>query len=167
MKFNLSHARPAQPLGDALDIFQRQRTTHEEKVFKYLLPNLGLLYRELWQSGGGRLTKHVLHRVPLCPGNLGVIPLFQKAVPATNEAASAVCGWRLQGQCDNQMTAQHGKEPESVKRHHTGKRMILILRLNRQCGRNQSQHGRKARTLSRLSGEWEIPVLQALLKTLK
>jgi hypothetical protein len=134
---------------------------------KYRAPNLGHAHRELLLPCEEQSGKHALLHVQLVRDNWGANPLFQIVVPATNEAVSAVCGWRLQEQLDNQTMAQHGKEPESAKRHHTGKRMILILRLNRPCGRNQTQHGRKAGTLSRLSGEWEIPVLRTLPEKLK
>lgn len=98
------------------------------RQLKYLVPTRAHARREPWQCGAGLSTKHVLRHAPPCRGNWGANPLFPKAVPGKNSAASAFCGWQHQGQRDNQMTAQHGRESESAKRHHTAKRMIFSLR---------------------------------------
>jgi hypothetical protein len=67
------------------------------------------------------------HRVQPCRDNSDAKPPFPKAVLATNEAASAVCGLLHRGQRGNQMTAQHNSRAESAIRHYTAKRMILVL----------------------------------------
>jgi hypothetical protein len=97
--------------------------------FKYPAPTRAPGHRELWRSGARQSMKHALRRARLCRGNWDANPLFPKAVPGIIAAASAFCGWRHQGQLDNQMTAQHGSKSESVKRHHTAKRMILLFLL--------------------------------------
>lgn len=93
--------------------------------------------RAPWQSGARQSMKRVLRHVPPCRGNSDASPLFPKAVLGIIAAASAFCGWRHQGQRDNQMAAQHGSKSESAKRHHTAKRIILLLR----CGTRLSSNG--------------------------
>jgi hypothetical protein len=71
--------------------------------------------------------KRVPH--PVQPGrrNSGEDRPFRTAVPGSNEAASAVCGWRHQGQRDNQRTAQPKTKAEFAAHLYTAKRMILFL----------------------------------------
>lgn len=85
--------------------------------------------RAPWRFGARQLVKHALRRARPCQGNWGANPLFPKAVLGINATASAFCGWRSQEQRDNHTTAQHGRKSESVKRHHTAKRMILLFLL--------------------------------------
>jgi len=114
---------------------------------KYLVPNHEPAYIKPWQFGARRSAIHVLRHAQPCRGNWDANRPFPRAAQARNHAASAVCGWRLQEQLDNQMKAQHVKEPESVKRHHTAKRIVLILPSHELSVRNQSQLGWKAQAL--------------------
>jgi len=127
---------------------------------KYLVPNPGLVSPMISPHDAGRSAIYVLRPARPCRDNLGANPLSQRAVPETKGAVSAACGLLPQERRDNQMMAQRGKKTESVKRHHTAKRMILILPSCARFGRNHSPVGRRAPTLVCLSGEWEIPVLQ-------
>lgn len=101
------------------------------RLIKYPAPTRAPGHRELWRSAARQSVKHVLRRAPLYRGNSGASPLFPKVVLGTNAIASVFCGWQHQGQRDNQMTAQHSKESESTKRHHTAKRMICLFLLRR------------------------------------
>jgi len=71
--------------------------------------------------------KHVLRLFQLCRDNSGGDRPFQTAVPGSNEAAPAVCGWRPRGQCDNQTAAQPDTKAEFAAPHYTAKRMIIFL----------------------------------------
>ena len=116
-------------------------------VIKCHAPNRGHAPLELSRCAAGRSKICVLLHVPPDQGSLDANPLSRKVVLVTKEAASAVCGWLVPERHDNQMKAQHGKEPESVKRHHTGKRMILILRFKQPSITNQSGFGPGARKM--------------------
>ena len=58
--------------------------------------------------------------------NSGEDRLFQTAVPGSNEAASAVCGWQHRERHDNRMTAQHETKAEFAALLYTAKRMIAF-----------------------------------------
>jgi hypothetical protein len=107
------------------------------RQLKYLVPTPARERRGLWQYGAGQSTKRALRHAPLCRGNWGANLLFRKAVPEKNTTASAFCGWQHQERRDNQMAAQHGRESESTKRHHTAKRMIFVLHHGMRFGSNR------------------------------
>src|ERR1035438_8204847 len=72
-------------------------------------------------------TKHAPHPVQPCRCNSGGDRPFQTGAPGSNEDASAVCGWRHQGQRGNQMTAQPETKAENAAPLYTAKRMICYL----------------------------------------
>ena len=108
------------------------------RQIKYPEPTPEHERREPWQCGAGQSTRHALRHAPPCRGNWGANLLFPKAAPEKKASASAFCGWQHQGQRDNQATAQHRRESESAKRHHTAKRMIFILRRRMRLDSNSS-----------------------------
>ena len=52
---------------------------------------------------------------------------FRTAVPGSNEAASAFCGWRYRGQCGNRLVAQPETKAEFAALLYTAKRMITFF----------------------------------------
>ena len=99
-----------------------------------------------WRFGVRRSRKRALRRVQLCRGNWDASLLVLKAALGTNEAASAFCGWLHQEQFDNQMAAQRDNRPESAKRHHTGKRMIYLLRCSDPFANTQPKSDRAGKS---------------------
>ena len=82
---------------------------------------------QFWQSGAGQSGKRVPLRVQHGQYNLGEDRLFQPAVLASNERASAVCGWLHRGGRDNQMTAQPDTKAEFSLCLYTAKRIVSLL----------------------------------------
>ena len=71
--------------------------------------------------------KRVPHPVRLCPHNWGAGRLFRTAVPGSNAAASAVCGWLHQERRGNQKTPQPETKAENWAHLYTAKRMIYFF----------------------------------------
>lgn len=84
--------------------------------------------QEFLQFGAGQSGKRALPRVQRDQYNLGAGRPFQPAVPASNERASAVCGWPNRGGRDNQMTAQSHTKAEFGLCLYTAKRIVSSLR---------------------------------------
>jgi len=118
------------------------------KLLKYPSPTRERERRAPPRFGAAQSMKRVPRLVPPCPNNSDANPPFQKAVPETTEGVSAACGWLLPERCDNQMAAQPSNKPESVKRLHTAKRMILLLPCRNQFVSNSGNGmGRKNQDL--------------------
>ncbi len=94
---------------------------------KYLAPTRARARRAPQRFGAARSMKRAPRLVPPCRDNSGANPPVQQVVPETKAGVSAACGWQLPKRRDNQMAAQPCNKPESVKRLHTAKRMILLL----------------------------------------
>ena len=73
--------------------------------------------------------KHAPHLVQLCRYNSGGDRPFLKAVPGSNAAVSAFCGWRHQERHGNQMAAQPERKADFAAHLYTAKRMIQFLHL--------------------------------------
>jgi hypothetical protein len=71
--------------------------------------------------------KRAPHPVRLCQYNWDEDWLFRTAVPGSNAAASAACGWRHQGQRGNQKTAQFHRKAGFAAHLYTAKRMICFF----------------------------------------
>jgi hypothetical protein len=94
---------------------------------KCLLPKCGRGHQEPLRCDVRQSMKHVLRLFQLCQSNSDEDRLFQPAVPGSNVAALAVCGWLHREQHDNRMKAQRNTKAEFAAYHYTAKRMILFL----------------------------------------